>query len=77
MSRLRPAREELSEAENEKKEINQIRKALEGFVVEGDLRREVSMNMRQQIREYGVNNFSWENIVKPYIQTIEKMEITQ
>jgi hypothetical protein len=37
--------------------------------------REVSVNMRQQIREYGVNNFSWENIVKPYIQTIEKLEI--
>ena len=36
--------------------------------------REVSINMRQQIREYGVNNFSWENIVKPYIQTIKKLE---
>jgi len=39
--------------------------------------REVSMNMRQQIREYGVDNFSWENIVKPYIQTIEKLESAQ
>ena len=39
--------------------------------------REVSVNMRQQIREYGMNNFSWENIVKDYIQTVEKLEIVQ
>jgi len=32
--------------------------------------REVSICMREQIREYGVKNFSWENIVNQYEKDI-------
>jgi glycosyltransferase involved in cell wall biosynthesis len=35
--------------------------------------REVSANMREQIREYGVKNFSWENIVNQYEEDILKI----
>jgi glycosyltransferase involved in cell wall biosynthesis len=35
--------------------------------------RETCKKMRKEIREYGLNNFSWENIVKLYINNIEKI----
>ena len=37
--------------------------------------REVSLTMRNEIREYAIENFSWEKLVKLYIHNIEKMEI--
>lgn len=33
---------------------------------------EVSRNMRNEIREYGISNFAWENIVPRYIEIIKK-----
>lgn len=36
--------------------------------------REVSVSMRNEIREYGVNNFSWEHLVKLYVKNIEEMK---
>jgi glycosyltransferase involved in cell wall biosynthesis len=35
--------------------------------------RKISLEMRDKIRDYGVNNFSWENLVKSYIKNIENM----
>jgi hypothetical protein len=35
--------------------------------------REVSIGMRQEIRDYGVKNFSWENIVNQYEKDILKI----
>jgi glycosyltransferase involved in cell wall biosynthesis len=32
--------------------------------------REASVELRQEIRDYGVKNFSWENIVKQYEKDI-------
>jgi glycosyltransferase involved in cell wall biosynthesis len=34
---------------------------------------EVSSKMRDEIREYGLNVFSWDNIVKEYIQILQKI----
>lgn len=34
--------------------------------------REISVNMRSQIREYGVSKFSWSSIVKKFIEKIPK-----
>lgn len=36
--------------------------------------REVSIGMREEIRQYGIDNFSWESLVKLYVENIEKME---
>ena len=36
--------------------------------------REVSIGMRDEIREFGIDNFSWESLVKLYAQNIEKLE---
>ena len=36
--------------------------------------REVSVGMRDEIREYAIDNFSWESLVKLYAQNIEKLE---
>jgi len=36
--------------------------------------REVSLNMRDDIRQFGIDNFSWEKLVKLYTQNIEKMQ---
>ena len=30
--------------------------------------------MRKEIRQYGVNNFSWQVLVKEYVKNIEGME---
>ena len=35
--------------------------------------RQVSLAMRDQIRDYAIENFSWEKLVKLYVQNIEKM----
>jgi glycosyltransferase involved in cell wall biosynthesis len=35
----------------------------------------ISLKMRDEIREYGVNNFSWENLVKTYVKNIEDMQL--
>ena len=37
--------------------------------------REVSINMRDEIRQFALDNFSWESLVKLYIKNIEKMEV--
>jgi len=31
--------------------------------------------MRDEIRNYGIKNFSWETLVKTYIQNIENMVV--
>jgi glycosyltransferase involved in cell wall biosynthesis len=36
--------------------------------------REISITMRSEIRSYGVNNFSWEHLVKLYVKNIEEMK---
>lgn len=36
--------------------------------------RQVSLSMRDEIRDYAIENFSWEKLVKLYVQNIEKME---
>ena len=36
--------------------------------------REISITMRKEIRQYGVDNFSWQNLVKTYVENIEGME---
>jgi hypothetical protein len=36
--------------------------------------REVSISMRDEIREFGIDNFSWEGLVKLYAENIEKMK---
>ena len=37
--------------------------------------RKVSLSMRDEIRNYGIKNFSWETLVKTYIQNIENMVV--
>jgi len=37
--------------------------------------RKVSLTMRDEIRNYGIKNFSWETLVKTYIQNIENMVV--
>lgn len=36
--------------------------------------RQISLSMRDDIRDYAIENFSWEKLVKLYVQNIEKME---
>lgn len=36
--------------------------------------REVSISMRDDIRQFAVDNFSWENLVKLYTENIEKLK---
>ena len=36
--------------------------------------REISITMRKEIRQYGVDNFSWQVLVKEYVKNIEGME---
>ena len=36
--------------------------------------REISVTMRKEIRQYGVDNFSWQKLVKTYVENIEGME---
>ena len=36
--------------------------------------RNTSVKMRNEIRDYGMNNFSWEHLVKLYVKNIEEME---
>ena len=36
--------------------------------------REISITMRKEIRQYGVDNFSWQKLVKTYVENIEGME---
>jgi hypothetical protein len=35
--------------------------------------REVSISMRDEIRQFGIDNFSWEGLVKLYAENIEKL----
>jgi glycosyltransferase involved in cell wall biosynthesis len=35
--------------------------------------RNVSIQMRDKIREYGIEHFSWNNLIKDYINIIEHM----
>ena len=35
--------------------------------------RNVSIQMRDKIREYGIERFSWNNLIKDYINIIERM----
>ena len=37
--------------------------------------REVAIGMRDDIREYAIENFSWEGLVKLYADNIEKLEV--
>ena len=37
--------------------------------------REVAIGMRDEIREYAIENFSWEGLVKLYADNIEKLEV--
>ena len=39
--------------------------------------RQASLPIRDEIRDYAMENFSWEKLVKLYIQNIEKMESIQ
>ena len=48
------------------------------ILVEGNINaieenRKISITMREEIREYGVSNFSWENIVNQYEKDIIKI----
>ncbi len=36
--------------------------------------REISVTMRKDIRQYGVDNFSWQVLVKKYVENIEGMQ---
>lgn len=36
--------------------------------------RNISLTMRDEIREYGVSNFSWQTLVKTYVNNIENMK---
>ena len=36
--------------------------------------REISVSMRDEIREFAIDNFSWESLVKLYAENIEKLE---
>ena len=36
--------------------------------------RDISVTMRKEIRQYGVDNFSWQKLVKTYVENIEGME---
>jgi len=36
--------------------------------------REISVTMRKDIRQYGVDNFSWQKLVKTYVKNIEQMK---
>ena len=36
--------------------------------------RDISVTMRKEIRQYGVDNFSWQVLVKEYVKNIEGME---
>jgi glycosyltransferase involved in cell wall biosynthesis len=36
--------------------------------------RKISVTMRKEIRQYGVDNFSWQKLVKTYVENIEGME---
>jgi glycosyltransferase involved in cell wall biosynthesis len=36
--------------------------------------REISLSMRNEIRQYAIDNFSWESLVKLYAKNIEKCE---
>ena len=36
--------------------------------------RDVSVDMRNDIRQYGVDNFSWQVLVKKYVENIEGMQ---
>jgi glycosyltransferase involved in cell wall biosynthesis len=36
--------------------------------------REVSINMRNEIRQFAIDNFSWEKLVKLYVENIEKLK---
>ena len=36
--------------------------------------REIAVTMRKEIRQYGIDNFSWQKLVKTYIKNIEGME---
>ena len=35
----------------------------------------ISLKMREEIREYGVNNFSWQTLIKTYVKNIENMQL--
>ena len=37
--------------------------------------REVSISMRDDIRQFAIDNFSWENLVKLYAENIEKLKV--
>lgn len=43
--------------------------------IEEELKRNrvISLSMRRDIRQYGVNNFSWKKLVKTYVENIERM----
>ena len=36
--------------------------------------RDISVTMRKEIRQYGIDNFSWQKLVKTYVENIEGME---
>ena len=36
--------------------------------------RDISVTMRKEIRQYGVDNFSWQVLVKEYVKNIEGMK---
>ena len=36
--------------------------------------REASLGRRDEIREFAIDNFSWEGLVRLYAENIEKME---
>jgi glycosyltransferase involved in cell wall biosynthesis len=46
------------------------------FYVEEKIKenREISVGMRDEIRQFAIDNFSWESLVKFYAQNIEKLE---
>lgn len=35
----------------------------------------ISLKMREEIREYGSNNFSWQTLIKTYVKNIENMQL--
>lgn len=37
--------------------------------------RKISLEMREEIRAYGINNFSWQTLVKTYVKNIEGMTL--